>query len=299
VPCIRSSSTKNRVRQRNARIPREVLLSERDLGFKRARAGRAHPRHETVYNQARGRHGRMIASTTGDVIAGVLALAAPCAATPAWSEQDQGPETGWMSNLGGVIGRCTSVISELGKRCRRRSGTDSLVPAFGRGVEFPLDHDRRDPVGGQAGEIGSDRLCRRHLHDAQDVRLRRDIRYLAGKGHRVGGAKLTGVSLLRDNDEHGHDRRGREHVLHGRRRGSTTGKCPFRRERADHALNKEELDVLVIELGDGILGNTRPRDPLHDELMNAPRRTSCAPTIRCPHGVRSNCSNTASSAKST
>jgi hypothetical protein len=97
------------------------------------------------------------------------------------------------------------------------------------------------------------------------------IRYLARKGYKVCGAKLTGVSLLRDT---------MSMVDRGAIRGisftdagvvSTTGKVSVPVAKGlINELNKEEPDVLVIELGDGILGEYGVQEILYDdELMSA------------------------------
>jgi len=260
---------------RNARIPREVLLSP-DIQAKEGMvlAVRVHGT-KTVYNSLEDVHGRMIDLNDGDVIAAVLgtrrALRGYAGHVP---ESIKVGDRLDILNLGGVIGRCTSVNLDIGKPLQ--------AEVLGQILSFPHLGERLGvPASIRTGAVAwSDKLepsapiiyvagtC---MNAGKTFACGEIIRYLARKGLRVGAAKLTGVSLLRDT---------MSMVDRGAIKGmsftdagvvSTTGAVSVPVAKGlINALNKEEPDCLVIELGDGILGEYGVQEILHDdELMGA------------------------------
>lgn len=260
---------------RNARIPREVLLSD-EIQAKEGMvlAVRVHGK-KTVYNTLEDVHGRMIDLNDGDVIAAVLgtrrALRGYAGHVPASIRVGDKLD---ILNLGGVIGRCTSVNLEIGKPLQ--------AEVLGQILSFPHLGERFGvPASIKTGAVAwSDKLektvpivyvagtC---MNAGKTFACGEIIRYLARKGHRVGAAKLTGVSLLRDT---------MSMVDRGAIKGlsftdagvvSTTGAVSVPVAKGlINALNKEEPDCLVIELGDGIMGEYGVQEILKDpELMGA------------------------------
>ena len=260
---------------RNARLPREVLLSE-DIQAKEGMvlAVRVHGR-KTVYNTLEDVHGRMIDLNDGDVIAAVLgarrALRGYAGHVPASIKVGDRLD---ILNLGGVIGRCTSVNLEIGKPLQ--------AEVLGQILSFPHLGERLGvPASIKTGAVAwSDKLDKTApivyvagtcMNAGKTFACGEIIRYLARKGYRVGAAKLTGVSLLRDT---------MSMVDRGAIKGlsftdagvvSTTGAVSVPVAKGlINALNKEEPDCLVIELGDGIMGEYGVQEILNDaELMGA------------------------------
>jgi hypothetical protein len=260
---------------RNARLSREVLLTEHvpaEEGIVVAARVRG---QKTVYNQLEDVHGRMIALNDGDVIAGVLgsrrALRGYAGVVP---ERVRVGDRLDVLNLGGVIGRCTSVNLELGRPLQAEVlGAVLAFPHLGERVGVPASIKtaaipRAESLRPSAPIVYVAGTC---MNAGKTLACGEIIRHLARSGRKVCGAKLTGVSLLRDTlnmlD------RGAARSLSFTDAGavSTSGAVSVAVAKGlINALNKEEPDVLVVELGDGILGEYGVQEILHDdELMNA------------------------------
>ncbi|OGR95599.1 MAG: hypothetical protein A2V88_14085 [Elusimicrobia bacterium RBG_16_66_12] len=260
---------------RNARIPREVLLSDEIPAQEgMVLAVRVHGT-KTVYNTLEDVHGRMIGLNDGDIIAAVLG-----ARRALRGYAGHVPETVKVGdrldilNLGGVVGRCTSVNLEIGKPLQ--------AEVLGQILSFPHLGERVGvPASIRTGAVAwSDRLEKSApivymagtcMNAGKTFACGEIIRYLARKGYRVCGAKLTGVSLMRDTMSMVD--RGAVKSMSFTDLGvvSTTGAVSVPVAKGlINALNKEEPDCLVIELGDGILGEYGVQEILHDaELMQA------------------------------
>lgn len=260
---------------RNAKIPREVLLSK-DVPAQEGAvlAVRIHGM-KTVYNTLEDCHGRMIGLNDGDIIAGVLgtrrALRGYAGVVP---EKISVGDKLDVLNLGGVIGRCTSVNIELGKPLQAEVlGQILSFPHLGERVGVPANimhgaipwADKLEP---SAPIVYVSGTC---MNAGKTFACGEIIRYLDRKGYRVCGGKLTGVSLLRDTMSMVD--RGAVKSLSFNDTGvvSTTDKVSVPVAKGIiNALNKEEPDCLVIELGDGIMGEYGVQAILHDaELMAA------------------------------
>ena len=260
---------------RNARIPREVLLDEEISAREGAvLAVRIHGT-KTVYNQLEDVYGRMIGLNDGDVVAAVLgsrrALRGYAGVVP---ESVKVGDRLDVLNLGGVVGRCTSVNLELGRPLQAEVlGQILSFPHLGERVGVPASIktgaipwaaklEKSAPIVYVAG------TC---MNAGKTFACGEVIRYLARQGRRVCGAKLTGVSLLRDTLSMVD--RGAVKSLSFTDAGvvSTTGQVSVPVAKGlINALNQEEPDVLVVELGDGILGEYGVQEILHDdELMSA------------------------------
>ncbi len=260
---------------RNAKIPREVLLSDQiEAKEGMVLAVRVHGT-KTVYNTLEDVHGRMIGLNDGDVIAAVLgtrrALRGYAGHVPATVKVGDRLD---ILNLGGVIGRCTSVNLEIGKPLQAEVlGQILSFPHLGERVGVPASIRTdaiawADKLEKSAPVIYVAGTC---MNAGKTFACGEIIRYLTRKGYRVCAGKLTGVSLLRDT---------MSMVDRGAVKGlsftdlgvvSTTGAVSVPVAKGIlNALNKEEPDVLVIELGDGILGEYGVQEILYDdELMNA------------------------------
>ncbi len=258
----------------NARVPREVHLSEQikaEEGM--VVAARVHGT-KTTYNTLEDLHGRMIGLNDGDLIAGVLgsrrALRGYAGVIPPSVKVGDRLD---ILNLGGVIGKCTSVNLELGPPLQAEIlgqvlsfpylGERHGVPATIRTNAVPMAEklDKCAPVVYVAG------TC---MNSGKTFACGEVIRYLARRGKKVCGAKFTGVSLLRDTMSMVD--RGAFKSLSFNDAGavSTTDAVSVGVAKGLlNALNKEEPDCLVVELGDGILGEYGVQAILHDdELMS-------------------------------
>jgi hypothetical protein len=229
---------------------------------------------KATYNTVEDVTGRMLSLRAGDVLAGVLgtrrALRGYAGVVPSHLAVGDAIE---VLNLGGILGRCTSVTPDIGPPFRAEVlGAILAFPALGDRVGRPAhirDHavppadvlDSRVPVVYVAG------TC---MNAGKTVAATELVRGLARGGLRVAAAKLTGVSLMRDalamldagavaaltfNDV----------GIASTHPGITvsTAKGIFNR------LAGSKPDVIVAELGDGILGEYGVQDILHDaELMS-------------------------------
>ena len=229
---------------------------------------------KATYNTVEDVTGRMLSLRAGDVLAGVLgtrrALRGYAGVVPSHLAVGDAIE---VLNLGGILGRCTSVNPDIGPPFRAEVlGAILAFPELGDRVGRPAhirDHavppadllDSRVPVVYVAG------TC---MNAGKTVAATELVRGLARAGLRVAAAKLTGVSLMRDalamldagavaaltfNDV----------GIASTHAGVTvsTAKGIFNR------LAGSKPDVIVAELGDGILGEYGVQDILHDvELMS-------------------------------
>ncbi|MBI5210788.1 MAG: hypothetical protein HY927_12530 [Elusimicrobia bacterium] len=260
---------------RNAKLSREVLLTE-DISAAEGMVLAVRVRGtKSVYNTLEDCHGRMIGLNDGDVIAGVLgarrALRGYAGVVPGSVAVGDMLD---ILNLGGVIGRCTSVNIELGKPLQ--------AEVLGQVLSFPHLGERHGvPASIKTGAVAWAGTLEASapivyvagtcMNAGKTFACGEVIRTMAKRGHRVCGAKLTGVSLLRDTLSMVD--RGAAKSLSFTDAGvvSTSGAVSVPVAKGIvNALNREEPDCLVIELGDGILGEYGVQEILHDdELMGA------------------------------
>jgi hypothetical protein len=228
---------------------------------------------KSSYNTVEDVTGRMLELRAGDVLAGVLgtrrALRGYAGVVPAHIGVG---DTIDVLNLGGILGQCTSMNPDIGPPFRAEVlGAILAFPALGDRVGRPAhirDHavptadtlERFVPVVYVAG------TC---MNAGKTIAATELVRGLTRGGLRVAAAKLTGVSLMRDalsmldagavaaltfNDV----------GIASTHPGVTvtTAKGIFNR------LAAAKPDVIVAELGDGILGEYGVQDILQDrELM--------------------------------
>lgn len=215
---------------------------------------------KSTYNTVEDLHGRMMGVQRGDVIAGVLgarqALRGFAGEVPARVEA--GDEL-HLLNLGGVIGLCTSANADVGPPCRVEVlGAIQRFPELGRrvgvpasispGPVSPMDSlpDDCPPLVLVAG------TC---MHAGKTAAACLLVREATHRGMQVAVTKVTGVALRRDS---------LEMLDHGATRAvtfcdaglpSTTGVdiVPVALG-CISAVAADRPDLIVVELGDGILG---------------------------------------------
>jgi hypothetical protein len=264
-----ASATLNAGVDREVQLGRDIPVEEGAVIAVRVRGQKA------VYNQVEDLSGRLVPLDEGDLLAGVLgsrrALRGYAGDVP---PSVQPGDTLDLLNLGGVIGRCTSTNLELGPPLRAEVlGAVLSFPYLGERMGVPATirdnavawADRLEPLPPVVYVSGT---C---MHAGKTYACAEIVRHLTRSGLRCCGAKLTGVSLLRD-------------TLSMQDRGAVrclafthAGVVSTRPEMAVpvskgllNALSRERTDCIVVELGDGIMGEYGVQEVLgDDELMAA------------------------------
>lgn len=269
---------------RNAHLEREVLVGSEVVcreGYVLAVRIRG---SKSTYNQVEDLTGRMVPLRDGDVLAGVLgsrrALRGYAGVVP---EALAAGDTVHVLNLGGVLGRCTSVNPEF--------GAPFEAEVLGAVLTFPPGGDRVGrPAEIRTGSIpAADRLALRApvvyvagtcMDSGKTVASTEIVRGLGRAGMRVAAAKLTGVSLRRDTLSmcdagaiEGLSFNDAGVVSTREDESARVAKGLFNR------LDRAAPEVVVAELGDGILGEYGVQTILGDgELTGAAAAlVLCAP----------------------
>ncbi len=262
---------------RNCRLPREVTLSDTIIAEEGSVVAVRALDRKQVYNEIEDEHGRMATVNEGDVLAGVLgerrALHGYTGIVP--SKVAVG-DILHLLNLGGVIGLCTSANPDVGPACR--------VEVLGQILSFPHLGERRGlPASIRTGALPlADHLeasipiayvsgtC---MNAGKTYAACEIIRGLARRGLKVGAAKLTGVSLRRDTLKMEDVGAARALSFNDAGIVSTRPETSLPVARGViRALNEPmhgvKLDCIVIELGDGIMGDYGVAEILRaDDLM--------------------------------
>lgn len=259
---------------RNAGLSNEVIVGDRIIAQEGYVLAVRIKHDKPVYNEVEDLSGRMVRLRAGDVLAGVLgarrALRGYAGVVPSHVAVGDTIE---VLNLGGILGRCTSANADIGPPFQ--------AEVLGAILAFPELGDR----------IGRPAHIRDHAVPAAD-RLRTDLPvvYVAGTcmnagktvaatelvrglhlaGLRVAAAKLTGVSLMRDalamRDA------GAVEALTFNDVGIATTHPGVTVASAKGILNRladQKPDVVVAELGDGILGEYGVQDILRDQELTS------------------------------
>lgn len=250
-----ASATKNVPLSRQIRVIPEIIAAEGYLV-----AGKI-LNEKSVYNTLENCQGRMVRLHPGDIVVGVLghrnALQGYTGHVP--SSVNPGDILNVL-NLGGVIGTCSSVNPEVGKpfdfevlgsvlvfpEFENRTGVAAHVKMNAVTAERPLEEMPNVPIVFIAG------TC---MNAGKTLAASQAIRYLSSQGLRVAACKLTGVSLLRDTlsmTDYG-AKVARSFVDVGIVTTSPETSVPAARE-IIASLSGTECDVIIAELGDGILG---------------------------------------------
>lgn len=276
-----SSSTKN------AALPREVIVGDEITAQEGYVLAVRILADKSSYNTIEDPTGRMLSLRAGDVLAGTLgarrALRGYAGVVP---ERVAVGDVLHVLNLGGILGRCTSANPDIGPPFEAEVlGAILAFPELGDRIGRPAnikDHgippaDRLEstvPVVYVAG------TC---MNAGKTVAATELVRGLTRGGLRVGAAKLTGVALMRDAlsmlDA------GASVALTFNDAGAASTHAGMAVPVAKAIMNRLAAhpsgrpDVIVAELGDGILGDYGVQDILRDaELMGvAAAHVVCAP----------------------
>ncbi|MBV9009079.1 MAG: hypothetical protein JO354_07930 [Verrucomicrobia bacterium] len=213
---------------------------------------------KAVYNQLEDVHGRMSVLHDGDVIAGALghrnALRGYEGVLP---ETVQAGDVLHLLNAGGVIGRAISASPDVGAPFEIEIlGQVLLFQQFGSRIGQPASIEAAAVSGrANARPVPVIYLAGTCMNAGKTHAACALVHRLSQEGMRVGGAKLTGVSLLRDvlsmRDY------GAEAILDFTDAGAAcTG--PETSAKIAHIVLSElanrGVDLIVAETGDGIMG---------------------------------------------
>ncbi len=227
---------------------------------------------KATYNTVEDPTGRMVPLRAGDVLAGTLgsrrALRGYAGEVPSTIAPGDTIE---VLNLGGILGRCTSVNPDVGPPFRAEVlGAVLSFPALGDRVGRPAHI--RDHAIPPAGELDCPipvvYVAGTCMNAGKTVAATELVRGLSRGGLRVAAAKLTGVSLMRDTlamrDA------GAVQALTFNDAGAASTHAGMTVAVARGLLNRiaasrtDRPDVIVAELGDGILGEYGVQDILLD-----------------------------------
>ena len=235
--------------------------------------------NKATYNKVEDTYGRMMRIQRGDIVAGVLgsrqALRGYAGVVP--PSVDAG-DTLHLLNLGGVIGLCNSANPDLGPPCRVEVlGVIQTFPQLGRRIGVPasifpgsvplVDHlpANMPPVVLVAG------TC---MHAGKTAASCLLIREATQQGLRVSAAKVTGVALRSDTLEM-RDHGASEVVTFcdaGYPSTDGVATAPIAKG-CLHALQGNKPDLILVELGDGLLGSYGVKDILADPEIRSLRGT--------------------------
>jgi len=267
---------------RNAKLHRDVVVG----GPIPARAGTVVAvrvlDNKAIYNQIEDPHGRLVKVQRGDVLAGVLgardALRGYAGEVPA---SVTAGDVLHLLNLGGVIGLCTSVNPDVGPPCRVEVlGAVMRFPELGRRVGVPASiapgpvAPRDDLPPDLPPLILVAGSC---MHAGKTAAACALVRAATQRGLRVTATKVTGVALRRDS---------LEMMDHGATEAVTfvdTG-IPSTASTSGvdvaaiakgciAAVAGPGVDLVVVELGDGLLGRYGVDVILDDPVLKRQRGT--------------------------
>ncbi len=259
---------------RNAKLAREVLVGPRIVAEEGYVLAVRVLTDKVTYNQIEDVSGRLIDVRLGDVVAGVLgrrrALKGYAGDVPA---EIRAGDTLQLLNMGGIIGRCTASVPEL--------GPPFDVEVIGAVQNIPHAGDRvGEPAHIRSGAIpGASRLgpippvvyvAGTSMNAGKTVAAIEIVRRLARRGLRVAATKLTGVSLRRDTL--GMIDAGAFTAVTFNDAGVATTHDAVATDVAKGLFNHlapQGADVIVAELGDGILGEYGVADILGDPELAA------------------------------
>ncbi len=225
---------------------------------------------KTTYNKLEDEHGRMRLLMPGDVVAGVLgfrnALHGYVGHVP--DAVASGDELNIL-NLGGVVGRCTAFNPDVGAPYRLEIlGAVMHYPNFGEREPRPLVIERSkaletatlpDPCPPVVLVVGTS------MNAGKTTAVCQLLRFLKRAGKTVAAAKCTGVSLLRDTLEMRDF--GASKTMSFMDLGVVTTAAddgPPVTRAVIQALAKDDPDIIMLELGDGLLGTYGVSEILSD-----------------------------------
>ncbi len=263
-----ASSTRNAQLASEVIIGNEIVAQEGYVLAVRILADKA------SYNTLEDLSGRMVSLRGGDVIAGVLgarrALRGYAGEVP---RHVAAGDTIQVLNLGGILGRCTSENPDIGPPFDAEVlGAVLTFPALGDRVGRPAHiRDRAVPPADRLeSRVPVVYVAGTCMNAGKTVAATELVRGLARGGLKVAAAKLTGVSLMRD--ALSMQDAGALSALTFNDVGIATTHPGVTVATAKGVFNRlaaSKPDVIVAELGDGILGEYGVQDILADPELAA------------------------------
>ena len=169
-------------------------------------------------------------------------------------------------NLGGLIGECTAAHPELGPALPVEVLGAAMVQRNGQWLHARIQEDALEMMHRLKSSVPLVTVSGTAMETGKTEAACRVVEGLAETGLRVGAAKLTGASLMRD------VRRMREHGATAVSTFTDAGiACtvedaitPIAKGVIHHLNEAEDLDVIVAEMGDGFVGYYGVDDLLTD-----------------------------------
>ena len=259
---------------RNAHLSSEVMLGPDIVSAEGYVLAVRILEDKSTYNTVEDLTGRMISLRAGDVLAGTLgnrrALRGYAGAVP---DRLAPGDTIEVLNLGGILGRCTSINPDIGPPFRAEVlGAILTFPELGDRVGRPA-HIRAHaipPADRLEAAIPVVYVAGTCMNSGKTVAATELVRGLTRAGLRVAAAKLTGVSLMRD--ALSMQDAGAIAALTFNDAGIASTRAGMTVPVAKGIFNRlaaTRPDVIVAELGDGILGEYGVQDILRDEELTA------------------------------
>jgi hypothetical protein len=258
---------------RNLKLSRTLTLSDQiTLSEGSVLAVRVHGEKHS-YNQLEDTHGRWMTLHDGDIVVGALgkrqALHGYEGVVPTSLKVG---ETINMLNIGGVMGQCTSYNPDVGKPFELEVLGQVLVfPEFQSRQGVPA-HISMNAIKGSAQKLGVPIIfivgtC---MNSGKTLAACAIVRALHQAGLRTAGAKLTGISLMRDTlSMYDH---GAEVIADFTDAGIVCSDPMHAAATARVVLSELELrgaQVIVAETGDGIMGEYGVQAILADPELRA------------------------------
>jgi len=262
---------------RNAGLTSDVIVGEEILAEEGRILAVRILTDKSTYNTVEDPSGRMVSLRGGDVLAGTLGVRralrgyageVPPAIAPGDALQ--------VLNLGGILGRCTSQNPDIGPPFQTEVlGAVLAFPDLGDRVGRPASI--RDGAVPAADRLECDLpviyVAGTCMNAGKTVAATELVRGLGRRGYRVAAAKLTGVSLMRDTLQMLDA--GAIAALTFTEAGVASTHAGMTVPVAKGLLNRlasrqaGSPDLIVAELGDGILGEYGVQDILLDpDLMS-------------------------------
>jgi len=257
-----ASSTKNARIEPSVYITDEIVPAEGYVVAARILTDK------TVYNTLENVHGRMMRLKPGDQIAGVLgtrrALYGYSGMVP---KTLKAGDIINVLNLGGVLGKCTSHAPDVGEPFEAELLGALYFPVLGQriGAQAHIGLNALPDAASVETSAPVVAVVGTSMDAGKTVAACQIIRGLSRKGLKVSAGKVTGVALQRD--VLGMLDYGAERVLSFNDAGlvSTNDQtAPDAARRIIVDLNRSKPDIIVLELGDGLLGEYGVRTILSD-----------------------------------
>ncbi len=259
---------------RNAHLAAEVIVGDEIVAAEGYVLAVRILHDKSSYNTVEDLSGRMVSLRAGDVLAGTLghrrALRGYAGVVPSHIAVG---DTIDVLNLGGILGKCTSATPDNGQPFKAEVlGAILSFPALGDRIGRPAhikDHSvpLADRLEGSVPVVYVAGTC---MNAGKTVAATELVRGLSRSGLRVAACKLTGVSLMRDSlsmlDA------GAVASLTFNDTGIATTRAGLTVTAAKGIFNRlgaSKPDVIVAELGDGILGEYGVQDILRDPELTA------------------------------